>query len=217
LSANCHPRMDGSLIDDKPAGTRAATTGTRIGGWGMAGLPNFAACARGDRCPSGAPARASIVAVSFLLWPLLVVAGIGAAAPPVPLSLRASAPARVAVGDSRDIAVTIANDGSAPVVVLPNMVRLRIDGAGAEYVPYPGPPIDPWASASELAPGGTVTVEFRDTSDKRGIWRLPPGSHRITAVYEVTTYLAPPQTIADPGRVWRGRLESPPMMMIIGR
>ena len=120
------------------------------------------------------------------------------------------------IGESRDIAVTIANGGSAPVVVLPNMVRLRIEGAGAEYVPYPGPPIDPWAGASELVPGGTVTVEFRDTSDKRGIWRLPPGSHRIAALYEVTTDLAPPPTIANPGRVWRGRLESPPVTMIVG-
>ena len=102
-------------------------------------------------------------------------------------------------------------------MVLPNMVRLRIEGAGAEYVPYPGPPIDPWAGASELAPGGTVTVEFRDTSDQRGIWRLPSGSHRITAIYEITTDLAPPQTIANPGRVWRGRLESLPVTMVISR
>jgi len=103
------------------------------------------------------------------------------------------------------------------VAVLPNMVRLRIEGAGAQYVPYPGPPIDPWEGASELAPGGAATVEFRDTSDKRGIWRLPPGSHRITAVYEVTADLAPPQTMANPGGVWRGRLESQPVTMIISR
>jgi len=184
----------------------------------MTGLLDFAAAAHDDQCASGAPARVCAIASPSWFWLLLAAAGIAAAvAPAVPLSLRVSAPGRVAVGESRDIAVTIANDGSAPVVVLPSMVRLRIEGAGAEYVPYPGPPVDTWAGASELAPGGTVTVEFRDASDKRGIWRLPPGSHRITAVYEVTTYLAPPQTIADPGRVWRGRLESPPMMMIIGR
>jgi hypothetical protein len=88
----------------------------------------------------------------------------------------------VAVGESRDVLVTVANGGSAPVVMLPNMVRLRIEGAGAEYVPYPGPPVDPWAGAREMAPGATTTVEFRDTSDKRGLWRLPPGSHRIIAV-----------------------------------
>jgi hypothetical protein len=149
---------------------------------------------------------------------LLGVAGPGAAAgPPVPLSLLLSAPARVAVGESRDIAVTFANGGSTPVAVLPNMVRLHIEGAGAQYVPYPGPPIDPWEGASELAPGGAVTVELRDTSDKRGIWRLPRGTHRITAVYEVTADLAPPQTMANPGEVWRGRLESQPVTMVISR
>ena len=184
----------------------------------MAGLLRIATGARRDRRPSGEPAGGPTVALSLLLWPLLVVAGIGAAAaPPVPLSLRISAPARVAVGESRDIAVTIANNGPTPVVVLPNMVRLRIEGAGAEYVPYPGPPIDPWASASEIAPGGTVTVEVRDASDKRGIWRLPPGSYLVATLYEVTTDLAPPQTIANPGRVWRGRLESSPVTMVIGR
>jgi hypothetical protein len=184
----------------------------------MTGLLRIATGARRDRRPSGEPAGGPTVAMSLLLWTLLVVDGIGgAAAPPVPLSLRVSAPARVAVGESRDIGVTIANNGSAPVVVLPNMVRLRIDGAGAEFVPYPGPPVDPWVGASELAPGGTVKVEFRDTSDKRGTWRLPPGSYLVAALYEVTTDLAPPQTIANPGRVWRGRLESPPVTMIIGR
>jgi hypothetical protein len=210
--------MDGSVSDDNPGDTPAATTGTGILGGGMAEFVNLAACARGERRPSGEPAGGPTVAVSLLLWTLLTVAGIGAAAaPPVPLSLRVSAQARVAVGETRDVAVTIANGGSAPVVVLPNMVRLRIEGAGAKYLPYPGPPVDPWAGARELAPGGTVTIEFRDTSDKRGVWRLPPGSHRITALYEVPTDLALPPTLANPGRVWRDRLESLPVTMSVDR
>ena len=126
-----------------------------------------------------------------LLWPgfvaLVVVAvtGVAAASPITPLTLRVSAPAKVHGNDSRDISVTIANAGSEPVLVLPNSARLRIEGVGAEYVPYPGPPIDPWGGAHELAPGAAATVVFRDTSDKRGVWRLPPGIYRITAIYEV--------------------------------
>jgi len=184
----------------------------------MATSLNFAVGVRGDRRPSGAPASAPNVAASFWFGTLLVAAGIGvAAAPPAALSLRVSAPARVNIGESRDISATIANVGTAPIVVLPNMVRLRIEGAGAEYLPYPGPPVDPWAGARELEPGGTVTVEFHDTSDKRGVWRLPPGSHRITALYEVPTDLGPLPTFASPGRVWRDRLESLPVTMIVDR
>lgn len=146
----------------------------------------------------------------------LVAAGAAdAAAPPAPLSLSVSAPAAVATNKPRDISVTLANGGTTPVLMLPNMVRLRIEGIGAEYVPYPGPPIDPWGGACELAPGANATVEFRNASDKRGVWRLPPGNYRITALYEVPPDLAPPATIVEPSRVWRGRLESPPAMMTV--
>lgn len=146
----------------------------------------------------------------------LVAAGTAAtAAPPASLSLRVSAPATVDANKPRDISVTIANAGATPVLVLPNLVRLRVEGIGAEYVPYPGPPIDPWGGARELAPGATATVEFRNTSDRRGVWRLPPGSYRIIALYEVPPDLAPPPPITQPGQMWRGRLESPPAMMTV--
>lgn len=147
---------------------------------------------------------------------LLFVMGIAAeAAPPAPVSLRVLAPRAVSVNQPRDISVLITNGGATRVMVLPNMVRLRIEGIGAEYVPYPGPPIDPWDGARDLAPGATATILFPDTSDKRGVWRLPPGEYRITAVYEVPPDLSPPATIADPSQVWRGRLESPPATMTV--
>jgi hypothetical protein len=152
-----------------------------------------------------------MAAVAFL-----VPAGsVATAAPPGPISLRVSGAAAVDTGRPRDLSVTIGNDGAVPVLVLPNLVRLRFEGIGAEYVPYPGPPIDPWGDTRELAPGATATVEFRNASDKRGVWRLPPARYRITALYEVPPDLAPPATIAEPGRVWRGRLESPPARMTV--
>ena len=117
------------------------------------------------------------------------------------------------INESRDISVMIANGGTTPVRVLPNQVRLRIEGIGAEYVPYPGPPIDPWDGVRELVPAATVTVVFIDTSDRRGVWRLQPGNYRITAVYDMPPDLAPPSTIVDGSRVWRGRLESSPTLM----
>ena len=146
----------------------------------------------------------------------VVAAAAGAAAAALPLAaltLRAVAPATVRADAPRDVSVVIENGGTTPVLVLPNMVRLRIEGAGAEYVPYPGPPVDPWGGASELAPGASATVAFVDASDKRGVWRLPPGNYRIVPVYDVPPDLAPPATIADPSRVWRGRLEGPPVSM----
>jgi len=147
---------------------------------------------------------------------LLVAAGAAAAtSPPALLTLRVSAPASVKSNEPRDISVLIANGGTTPVLVLPNMVRLRIEGSGAEYVPYPGPPIDPWGGAHELAPGAIATVVFINASDKRGVWRLPPGNYRIIAIYDVPADLAPPATIADPRRFWRGRLESLPTKMSV--
>ena len=151
----------------------------------------------------------------FLAMAVVVATGVAATSPPAPLTLRVSAPTRLHGNDARDISVTIANAGSEPVLVLPNSARLRIEGTGAQYVPYPGPPIDPWGGAHELAPGATATVVFRDTSDKRGVWRLPPGTYRITAIYEVPADLAPPASIANPGRTWRGRVESPPATMTV--
>jgi hypothetical protein len=147
---------------------------------------------------------------------VLAAAGAAAlAAPPAPISIRVSAPEKVSSGEPRDITVTIANAGTAPVLVLPNQVRLRIEGVHAEYLPYPGPPIDPWGGALELVPQATTTVLFPDTHDKRGIWRLPPGDYRVTALYDVPPDLAAPATIPHPERVWRGRLESSPATMTV--
>jgi len=156
------------------------------------------------------------VAQAIAASALLLAAGAAAAAsPPALLTLRVSAPASVKTNEPRDISVMIENGGTTPVLVLPNMVRLRIEGSGAEYVPYPGPPIDPWGGTRELAPGAIATVVFINASDKRGVWRLPPGNYRIIAVYDVPSDLAPPATIADPGRTWRGRLESLPALMSV--
>ena len=55
------------------------------------------------------------------------------------------------------------------MVALPNLVRLRCEGERAEYLPYPGPPVDPRGGAHELVPGARMTVRFRDASDKRGV------------------------------------------------
>ena len=159
-------------------------------------------------------ARAMAASVLLVAAAAGAVAAAGAAAPPLAaLTLRAVAPATVRADAPRDISVVIENGGTTPVRVLPNMVRLRIEGAGAEYVPYPGPPVDPWGGARELAPGASAAVAFVDASDKRGVWRLPPGNYRIVPVYNVPPDLAPPATIADPSRVWRGRLEGPPVSM----
>jgi hypothetical protein len=158
--------------------------------------------------------RMAVRAIAATL--ILLSAGNAAdATPPAPIVLSVSAPTSVKSGGSRDVSVTMTNVGTTPVLVLPNVLRLRIEGAGAEYVPYPGPPIDPWDGARELAPGLHATVLFRDTSDKRGIWRLPRGSFSITAVYEVTPDLAPPSRIAGAGRLWRGRVQSSPVTMVV--
>jgi len=154
------------------------------------------------------------VAQAMAAAALLVAAGAAAAASPLaPLRLRAFAPATVSANEPRDISVTIENGGTTPVLVLPNMVRLRVEGVGAQYTPYPGPPIDPWGGAHELAPRATATVAFGNASDKRGVWRLPPGKYRIIPVYDVPADLAPPATIADRSRIWRGRLEGSPASM----
>ena len=147
---------------------------------------------------------------------LLVAASAAAAAsPPAPLTLRVIAPAAVSANEPGDISVMVANGGTTPVLVLPNRVGLRIEGSGAQYVPYPGPPIDPWGDARELAPGATATVVFRNASDKRGIWRLPPGNYRIIPLYDVPPDLVPPATIADRSPVWRGHLEGSPALMSV--
>ena len=148
---------------------------------------------------------------------LLLAGACFAAQPGQPASpaLRVTAPATVSAAEPRDVSVTISNEGMSPMVTLPNLVRLRIEGARAEYVPYPGPPIDPWDGAAELAAGAIMTVHFRDASDKRGVWRLPPGEYRVIALYEVPPELAAPPTIAGPSRVWRGRVESPPASMTV--
>jgi hypothetical protein len=147
-------------------------------------------------------------------WALLVAAGaVAAASPPAPLALRVIVPATVSANEPRDISVMIANGGTATVLVLPNRVSLRIEGSGAQYVPYPGPPIDPWGDARELAPGATATVVFSNASDKRGIWRLPPGNYRIIPLYDVPPDLVRPATIADRSPVWRGHLEGSPALM----
>jgi hypothetical protein len=146
---------------------------------------------------------------------MALVAGVCIAAGPAPPDLRVQAPATVHANEPRDIAVTISNPGVTPMVALPSMIRLHIEGERAEYVPYPGPPIDPWEGVHELAAGASTVVVFRDTSDKRGVWRLPPGDYRIKALYEVPPELAPPLAIANPQRVWRGRVESPPASMTV--
>jgi hypothetical protein len=149
---------------------------------------------------------------------LLVAAGLPAgAAASAPLSIRVSAQRTGNGQTQRDIEVALANVSRAPVSVLPNLVRLRIVGAGAAYVPYPGPPIDPWGDAQMLAPGAAATLVFRDASDRRGVWRLPPGTYRVTAIYDVPKDLAPPESIAGQQPPWRGRLESPPETWVIGR
>lgn len=146
---------------------------------------------------------------------LVAAAAAAAASPPAPLALRVVAAAAVSANEPRDISVMIANGGTTPVLVLPNRVGLRIEGSGAQYVPYPGPPIDPWGDARELAPGATATVVFSNASDKRGIWRLPPGNYRIIPLYDVPPDLVPPATIADRSLVWRGHLEGSPASMSI--
>jgi len=138
-----------------------------------------------------------------------------AADAPAPLTLDLIVPPVVAADVPRDIAVRLTNKSTAPLLVLPNMLRLRIEGRRAEYVPHPGPPVDPWGGARELAPGAAMRVDFPDTSDKRGVWRLPPGNYRVRAVYEVPRDLKPPASVAGPAQVWRGRLESAPALMTI--
>ena len=121
-----------------------------------------------------------------LLWPgfvaLVVVAatGVAAASPITPLTLRVSAPAKVHGNDSRDISVTIANAGREPVLVLPNSARLRIEGVGAEYVPYPGPPIDPWGgrTSSRRARRLRSCFAIRRTSAAYGVCRRNLPDHR---------------------------------------
>ncbi len=155
-------------------------------------------------------------AVRTVAAAFLVAAGFPASATPsVPLSIRVSAQRTGSGSAQRDIGVTITNVSRAPVRLLPNLVRLYIEGDGAEYVPYPGPPIDPWGDTRMLAPGTTATLVFRDASDRRGIWRLPPGTYRVTAVYDVPKDLAPPESIAGQQPPWRGRLESPPETWVI--
>jgi len=153
---------------------------------------------------------------SIAAWVVIFCAGIPAGATPAaPLVLSVSAPTAVKGSEARDVLATLTNIGTTPVLVLPNLVRLRIEGPGTGYVPYPGPPVDPWGGAHELAPGLHATVVFRDTSDKRGVWRLPRGGFSITAVYEVTPDLVPPSRFLDPARLWRGRLESSPVKMTV--
>jgi hypothetical protein len=137
-----------------------------------------------------------------------------AEARPAP-ELRVSAPPSLAAAGPRDLSVTVTNPGQGSIIVLPNLVRLQIDGAGAHYVPYPGPAIDPWAGATALAPGGSTTVVLRDTSDRRGVWRLPPGEYRANAVYDVPADLAPPPAFRQPERVWRGQVRSPLAAMTV--
>jgi len=149
---------------------------------------------------------------------LLVAAGFAANAEvSVPLSIRISAQHAGSGQAQRDIGITITNVSRASVRLLPNLVRLHIEGTGAEYVPYPGPPIDPWGGTRMLAPGSTATIVFRDASDRRGIWRLPPGTYRVTAIYDVPQDLAPPESIAGLQPPWRGRLESPAETWVIRR
>jgi len=148
-------------------------------------------------------------ALAVLLGALALTAQAPPVAPAAP-AVRVQVPATLRAGAPREARAMLVNESPAPVVVLPSQVRLRIEGPGAEYVPYPGPPIDPWGGARELAPGAVATVEFPDLSDRRGVWRLPPGTYRVVATYDVPQALAAPSTLEHPARVWRGHVESAP-------
>jgi hypothetical protein len=163
----------------------------------------------------GAPAR-RVLAVLFTaaaLGTITAIAAEGASHAAAPFRL--SAPVAPDPRAPRDLAVNIVNTAANAQWVLPNLIRLRAEGAGAQYVPYPGPAIDPWGGARELAPGESATVLFRDASDRRGVWRLPPGSYRIRAIYDVPENLAVAPFVSDAGRVWRGRSESPAAAMSV--
>lgn len=157
--------------------------------------------------------RSLLLLVAALSFTAIAVAADAESRPPP--ELRVSAPSRVAAGAPRDISVAFINPGGTAIVVLPNLLRLHIDDAGAQYLPYPGPAIDPWGGATELAPGGSTALVFRDASDRRGIWRLPPGEYRVSAVYDVPADLAAPRSLIQPDRVWRGQVRSPPVVMTV--
>ncbi len=140
-----------------------------------------------------------------------------AAPPPATLTLRAHAPATVSGTASRDISVTVARAAEARIGG-DALVRRHWQPALRSARPAAHPPLrrrHPWDGARELAPGATSTVVFSDASDKRGVWRLPPGRYRVVPVYDVPVDLAPPAVITDPGRVWRGHLEGSPVWMTV--
>jgi hypothetical protein len=98
----------------------------------------------------------------------------------------------------------VADPGARPILVVPNLVRLRFDGAGAEYVPYPGLALAPRQRALQLAPVAQTRFLPTHASGRRGVSRLPPGDCWIVAVQEVPPDLRPPEPSLEAAGLWRG-------------
>jgi hypothetical protein len=95
------------------------------------------------RYPDVMRAKATLTTLA-LLW--LVACEAKLAPPAGPLSLRVSMASVLKPEDPRDVTVTFTNQSAQPLVVLPRLLRLQFEGSGAEYVPYPGPRLDPWVA-----------------------------------------------------------------------
>jgi len=116
-----------------------------------------------------------------------------------------------------ELSVIVHNQGSVPLVVLPQGLRRAYSALGsgsAQYSPYPGPPIAPWKDAFALQPNEIRTLGFAGMRDGDGSWRLEPGRYELRVSLRVSKERAQSaeQHVAHLGAaVWQGTLLSPPI------
>jgi len=122
------------------------------------------------------------------------------------------------------VRVIFNNINKEPLLVLPEFIAMHYEALGkgkASYTPYPGPPTNPYRDVRQVAPGKIEVIAVAGLRDTRGMWRLEPGSYRLTVRYAVPGNLiesaAPRPANLPPGRIWAGTLDSVPVVANVER
>ena len=112
-----------------------------------------------------------------------------------------------------NLSVTFQNTSDKQFIVFPVYVRRNytsLDGKKAEYIPYPGPAINPWPTAIVLNGGEVKTANFKGMQNGDGIWTLEPGQYELGAILTIA-----PEAIFGvvPDKykgmdIWRGSIET---------
>jgi len=121
---------------------------------------------------------------------------------------------RYEIPERVDATVYLTNTGEKPLVLFGPSCRLRVEGAGADYIYKTKPPFAPGCDPRTLAAGETVIFRFSGLQDSHGGWQLLPGKCRLTALYA----LSEKHFRQFPARwknAWLGEIETKPVPLEI--